>query len=442
MKKALIISYYFPPAGGSAVQRVAKFVKYLGHNGWQPVVLTARERDFALYDNSMLKDIPQKVSVYRTAAPDLYHLYGQLGQKEQKDHVELSALAVETGKGSAFKRFALWIRAMFFIPDARIAWLPFAVIEGLKIIRKENIRIIFTTSPPFTTALVGGFLSKLTGVPWISDYRDPWTQAYFYYKRPQFVQFMEDHLEKWLLKGAKRVLSINRLLIENLKRKYELGQDEKWKVISNGFDNEDFKEIKPVQNDQFTIVYTGTVNTKMNPASLFKSIQLLKKSDPELHQKIRLVFIGRIGSDVSELFQNPEIESMIQRISHLSHQNCLKHIMGADLLLLLIPQYENNRLIMTNKLFEYMRSGNPILCLDKYSLAAEVIRETGTGLTLSSDDIEGICQTVRALYQKWEKGNALLSQPVNWDAVNRYDRQRLTGKLADLMNEVIGRDKD
>ena len=202
-KKVLFLSYYFPPAGGSAVQRCLKFTKYLPEYGWQPHVLTARVQDVFVRDDSLMHQIPEQVKVVRTPAPDLYGIYSGRGKRA----VDLGAISTsKAGKGSWIQRLALWVRRTLFIPDARIGWLPFAFFRGLEIIRKEKIDIIFATSPPFTTALIGNLLSTFTGIPWISDYRDPWTQAYFYFKRPLISQWIENTWERKCLFHAKKVI--------------------------------------------------------------------------------------------------------------------------------------------------------------------------------------------------------------------------------------------
>jgi len=435
MKRVLFISYYFPPAGGSAVQRVLKFVKYLPHFGWQPVVLTARARDYVLWDDSLCSEIPANVKIVRTPAPDLYRWYGKMEQ--DMTMADLSAIAAgENKKIHLLKRLAIFIRASCFIPDARIGWLPFALWEGLRIARREKIGIIFTTSPPFTTALIGGLLSTLTKVPWISDYRDPWTQAYFYFSRPQCSQSLENFLEKRLLYHTNRVISINHRILNGLKEKYGIWESDKECVIPNGYDSEDFKGIEPVIDAYFTITYTGTLNTKMHPAPLLEAVAQLSEDRPEFGQKVRLNFIGRIGGDIVPMFQDKRIANKIKHIPHLPHRECLRYTIGADLLLLLIPEWNNNELIMTGKLFEYLRSGVPILCLSDRGDAADVVRETGTGFTVCFRDVERIKDVLWKSFQSWIKGNDILKGPIRWDKVEAFDRKKGTEQLARLLDEV------
>ena len=440
MKKVLIITYYFPPAGGSAVQRIVKFVKYLPQFGWQPVVLTAREGDYVFLDESLGLEIPGDVIVSRTPAPDLYAWYEKISKKRTKAPADLSAIAVSRGeKTSWINRIALFIRSLLFIPDARCAWLPFALIKGLRMIRKERIDAILSSSPPFTTALIGGLLARLTGLPWISDYRDPWTQAYFYFRRPQPSRWIEDRLERWLLKKATKVVSINQRIIDGLRWKYDMHDSEKWDIVPNGYDPEDFAGIEPETDEYFTITYTGTIHAKMHPAPLVEAVKQLSHEDVDFSQSIRLNFVGRVDDDVTYMFKDTAIKNNIRLMPHLPHRECLRYTMGADLLLLLIPMASNSELIMTGKLFEYLRSGNPILCLSEKGEAAEIIRETGSGFAVPYKDVEKIKDVLRQSFRRWKSGKKILHNSVRGEVIEQWDRKKITKKLSDILSKISDR---
>jgi len=439
MKKVLFITYYFPPAGGSAVQRILKFAKYLPDSDWLPVVLTAQEDDYVLKDESLSSEIPENVNVYRIPAPDLYRWYENIGKKRSEAPADLSAIAISKGRQeSALQRLALFARSLLFVPDARIAWLPQALRMGMKIVRRERVDAILTSSPPFTTALIGGLLARFTGLPWISDYRDPWTQAYFYFRRPQPSRWIEETLERRLLGRATRVVSINDRINDGLRRKYGFPKDDKWVIIPNGYDPEDFEDIQPIADKHFTITYTGTLHAKMHPSPLLEAVKQLIREHRDLADKIRLNFIGRIGQDVAPMFQEPSIAEYIRWIPHLSHGECLRYVTGANLLLLLIPNTPGHELIMTGKLFEYLRSGRPILCLAETGEAAEIIRDASAGFTVPFDDIEQIKNTVWEAFQRWKHGTSILKQPIRREKIKKYDRREHAKILGQILNDVIG----
>jgi glycosyltransferase involved in cell wall biosynthesis len=434
MKKVLVVSYYFPPAGGSAVQRVLKFVKYLPENGWEPVVLTAKEGKYPLRDDSLMAEVPGHVRIVRTSAPDLYSLYGRMGRTRAPE-VELSALG-DRNKSNPAKKFALWIRSAFFIPDARVAWLPFALSRGLRLIRKEKIDVIFTTSPPFTTALVGGLLSILSGRPWISDYRDPWTQAYFYFRRPRFSKLFEEFLERHLLRRADRVLAINKRMVRGLKDKYRMSQSEKWAVIPNGYDPEDFTGLAPSANDAFTVLYAGTVHATMHPGPILEAMAGMTAQNPGLEGKMRLDIIGRISPDILALFIAPDSRPLVRLIGYMPHRRCLQAMAGADLLVLAIPEAPNNELIVTGKLFEYLRSGRPILCLSERGDAADIVRGTGSGFCVKPADIQAIASILTRGLERRRAGRPMLSDPPDMRRIEMFDRRRNTKTLAGVFDEV------
>lgn len=438
MNKVLIISYYFPPAGGSAVQRVLKFVKYLPLNKWEPIVLTAKEADYSLKDESLCKDIPENIQVQRASAPDLYKLYTKIGKSKDTKSADLSAIgAGRTDKAGWLKKCALFIRNVFFIPDARIWWLPFALFAALKIIRRNRIKIIFATSPPFTTALVAGLLSRITGIPWVSDYRDPWTQAYFYFKRPAISRGYEEFLERTFLKSADRVISINQRILQGLKNKYGAWPAIKEAVIPNGYDPEDFDGLEPLRDKYFTVTYTGTVNSKMHPAGFLEAVKKFGSQNQDFKRNLRLNFIGRIGEDVKYMFEDNFLKENLNIISHLPHDECLRYTTGAELLLLLIPECEGNELIVTGKLFEYLYSGNPILCLSDKGEAAEIISNTNSGFTLQPYDAEAIRKVLGSCFQKWKKGKNFYKESVKQGNIERFNRKKSTALLAEVFNKLL-----
>lgn len=432
-KKVLFLSYYFPPAGGSAVQRCLKFAKYLPQFGWQPFVLTTREENILLKDTSLCDQIPDEVQVIRTPAPDPYSLMA----KGKGQPADLGAIATSEGQQKGFmQRIALWFRRAVFIPDARVGWFPFAVIKGLQIIQKENIDLIFATSPPFTTALIAGTLSLLTGRPWISDYRDPWTQAYFYFERPRLSRWFENFLEKRLLFSASRVISINQMILDGLCDKFGFCNSDKQVIIPNGFDPADFEEIIPIKSGGFTITYTGTLNAKMHPENLLKVIEDICNEDDDFKRDIHLKFIGRMSPAETALFNRHLSDENYELLSHLPHHESLKHASGSDLLLLLIPETEHPELIVTGKLFEYIKSGRPVLGLVPKGEAANIIRETKSGFVMNPDNPDEIKKVLLECYRRWKSRKSLLDEKRDSEAVEKYNRRKATKKLAEIMDSI------
>ncbi|HHS12852.1 MAG TPA: hypothetical protein ENN03_03675 [bacterium] len=436
MKKVLFIAYYFPPAGGSAVQRILKFVKYLPRHGWMPVILTAREKDYALTDHSLTAEVPHGVRVVRTAAPDLYRWYGRMRGERSETSPDLAAIADREGR-SWKGRLALAVRSAFFIPDARAGWIPFAFRRAGKLIQEEGVRLVFVSGPPFSGTLAAGLAAARYGLPWVSDYRDPWTQAYFYFKRPSWSRRWEETLESQLIRRASALTAINEKIITGLREKYGFPEPGRAHIIHNGYDPEDFENLHPVKEKRFTIVYTGTLNTRMNPGMLLEAVRRLAGEMPDLKDRCRIKFIGRIGGDVMPMLQDPFFKGMIELHVHMAHRECLGHAQGAHLLLLIIPRSSGNELIMTGKLFEYLRTGNPILCLSDSGDAADVIRRSGSGFVLTDGDIEGTVRILRESYRRWKQGRRILDTNPDPGLLERFDRRRSARILACLFDEIL-----
>ena len=440
MKHVLFLSYYFPPAGGSAVQRILKFVKYLPEYGWMPFVVTTESEKIILKDESLIKDIPENIKIIRTSSPDLYNFYSRFTGKAKTSDADLSALAAGSKETSLLSKAAVFIRAAFFIPDARVGWLPYVLRESLKIIRKNRIHVIFASAPPFTTLLAGAFLSKLTGIPFIADYRDPWTGAYFYFQRPLISTMFEKFLEKRCILTANRIIAINQPIAEIIKDVSRRGESlsEKIRIIPNGFDPADFEDIDPViENGKFTVVYTGTQHARMNSVKFIRSIEKAVRSEPEIGKYLLIKFIGRTSQDVRGKIHNSKIRRNIKFIEHIPHRECLNHAAGADLLLLLIPETPGNELIVTGKLFEYLRSGMPILCLAHRGDAADIIRKANAGYTIAPDNIDEQVSFIVKSFNRFKNKKPLIEGKRDQAYIQGFSRKRSTQKLADIFNEVL-----
>ena len=210
MKKVLIITYYWPPSGGAGVQRALKFAKYLPEFGWEPVILTVENPDSPVDDTSLLNDIPKGTKVYKTKSLEPFELYKKFAGKKSDSKIPNDVLLNK--KNLSLKvRLAQWIRLNLFIPDAKIGWKKYAVKKGLEIIKTENIDLIFTTSPPQTVALIGRKLSKLCGVKWIADFRDPWMEIVYYQNvnRTKLTKVVDSSLEKKVMNNADTIITIS-----------------------------------------------------------------------------------------------------------------------------------------------------------------------------------------------------------------------------------------
>ena len=385
MNRVLIITYYWPPGSGAGVQRWLKFSKFMPQNGWEPVILTV-DPEHATYpatDISLGNEIPESLKVYKTRATDYFRFY-----KKDKSKIPSAGFAAN-GEKSFAAEVSKFIRGNFFIPDPRRGWNRFAFRKACEIIESENIRHIITTSPPHSTQLIGLKLKrKYPDTRWIADLRDPWTDIYYYDQfHPSFISRMiDEHYEKRVLRSADKIITVGNTLKKLFASKAGINETG-IEVISNGYDNEDFKDIPRVKTSEFTISYIGTLSDTYPVKGLLDALDLIQGKGTG----IRLRFIGMVAGKQKELIMSAAGNSNVEFIPYVDHRTAIMYMINTSLLLLIIPDHHSNKSIITGKLFEYLASGNPVLCLGPADGdAAVILGETGHGLTFDYNDIQGI----------------------------------------------------
>lgn len=423
MKKVLIITYYWPPGGGAGVQRWLKFVKYLPQFGWDPVVLTV-DPEYATYpatDNSLEKDIPENIKVYRTRATDWFRIYN-------RDKSNIPSAGFASNKDDSLKgKISRFVRGNFFIPDPRTGWNKYAFQKACEIIRKENIKHIITTSPPHSTQLIGLRLrKKFSGIRWIADLRDPWTRIYYYNKfyKTYPARKLDSFYEKKVLKTADSLITVGQSVKEAYCNLAE-GIESKFSIIENGYDPEDFTGLLPEIPEKPTLTYVGTISDAYPINGLISAVKILINENI----KYRFRFAGSIPDEIKDLLIKEIPESFPEFISYLDHRKALELMMKSSVLVLIIPDHESKKGIITGKLFEYMASTKPVLCLGPVDGdAAAIIEKAQAGKTFGYYDIKGISDFLR---------NAVTTKfAVNTDAVKEYSRINLTGKIVYLLNSL------
>ena len=423
-----MIAYYFPPSGGPGVQRTLKFVKYLPQFGWKPIVLTAKGADYPAYDYTLLDEIPGGVPVYRAKIVEPYKLYRKLTGKTPGEDVDIAVLSGERASKLS-ERIAEWIRAAFFVPDARIGWLPFAISMGLKIIHRERPDVIYSSAPPYTCHLIGLALKKLTGLPWVADFRDSWIGWHSTPQwRPYFSRKLELTMEKQVMRSADFILTVSEGVWEDLKTRHSEVRTP-WRWLPNGYDREDFKGIKFVKrkNNKLTFTYTGSLF--WNPKGL---IEAYKQMIEEKHylDKVHFRFVGRVAQNIAK-----ELKACLKAeiIPYVPHDKSLRYLMETDIALLVVDDVAAGKGVITGKLFEYLGAHKPIFALTPEGEASQIIRELGAGISLLPKDVTAIKQALIDVIQKWEQGQPLC-QPYD---PNRFERRVLTGQLAEILEQIL-----
>ncbi len=425
MNKVLIVTYYWPPAGGAGVQRVLKFAKYLPQFGWEPVILTVEKPDAPIYDESLLVDIPDGCKVYRSKGFEPFDLYKKFTGKKG-EYIPADVLIKKDV--SIKEKLAKWVRANLFIPDAKIGWFPKAVKTGMKIIEEEKIDIIFSTAPPPTTALIAKSLAEKSGLPWVADFRDPWLEIVYYQslKRSKPTIMIDSVLEKKCLKRADIITTVSKNLAELFNSKVPA---DKYRVIPNGYDETDFHEIEHSKNEKFTIAYTGALSKDRVPYPLLSALQKVKEEG----LKIQLRFAGRFCPEFLEEIEKRNIKDMFNISGFVPHSESTKILQTADALLLVVDNVPDNKGFLTGKVFEYLGSRKPIFAIGPVDGDAnEIITLADAGKMVDYKDDNGAYELLKKYYSDWESGTSQF----NFN-VEKYSRKNLTKELVKIFEEKV-----
>lgn len=426
-KKVLIFTYYFPPAGGVAVQRFLKFSKYLPQFGWEPIIVTVKNGSYPYYDESLLKELSPELKVYRTDTFEPFELYNLLKGQKGKAMPVVSVGAQQ--KRSLFQRLSEYVRANYFIPDARKGWVPYAVKQAEQIIKEYTIDAVITTGPPHSTHLIGLQLKEKYGLKWVADFRDPWIGIFYnnILPRTDSTKQKDKALETQVLQTADLVTVIS----PGMKKEFE-SRARAIEVVMNGYDEQDFeKPVEQAGSSVFTIRYVGNLMASQNTSGLWSALKRLKQEG--YHYKLE--FIGRVDEVIKESIALNGLTDNSTYVDFVKHQQAINLMQQADMLLFAIPDVKDNALILTGKLFEYLASKSNILSYGPVNgNAAEILQSTGRNNMIDfADTNESYKQLKSALdyYAQHKQGYKYTN-----GAEKVYSRKNQAGLLSGLLNKL------
>lgn len=432
--------------GGAGVQRVLKFVKYLPQFGYEPIILTRKSKYPYLVDNSLLRDVKKGLRCYRTSDLDLYGLLKKLqktllsSRSATKHDIAYKVSATNHGADDKKKianvtQIASKITNFVFVPDNAISWLPFAFCTGKKILKKYQINTIFSSSPPYTNHIIGYLLSKGVNRKWIADFRDEWTVTQAYRKFPTKLHWqLHQNLEHKVIENAHVLLTTSR----GTKNKYVEACDAnlsgKWNVVTNGYDEDDFKNYRPLESKKFRISYIGSFYGWRTPKFFLQAVNEIIRSD--FIDDAELNFIGWSASLIKTSVMKYITQNICINISeYVNHDQIFRELARASVLMLIIGKKVGEGEI-PGKLFEYIRSAKPVLALSpKVGAAADLIRQTNAGIIVDPEDVEEIKNAVEKLYTEWKQGT--LAVKPNRTQIKRYERRALTKELVDIIENKV-----
>ena len=423
MKKVLIITYYWPPAGGSGVQRWLKFTKYLPKYDWKPIVYTPGNPYFEVKDEALCKDIPIEAEIWKTPVWEPYALKDKLFGKEGKSQ---SAGVISNNK-SLKNRLLNWVRGNFFIPDPKLYWVKPSIKVLLKKIREEGIEHIITTGPPHSMHLIGLGLKKLLpNLKWIADFRDPWSKLDLLDEFHLSNSSRKKHqdLEKQVLQNADVTLTVSETWVKDLKR---LGAN-RVELITNGYDTVDFNS-KLKKNDKFIIGHYGLLNHLRNAKNLWKALNSLCEENTELHDKLEIHLSGNIDAEVIlEIESHPFLTTKVKQLGYLSHVEVLSEYNEASVLLLLLFNSKSGIGNYPGKIFEYFAAKRPILAFGpEDSDVKKLIEKTKAGMYFSYDETK-LKDDILDFFKN--------KNQFNFENRESFSREKLTKNLSELLNNI------
>ncbi len=435
MKKLLIIAYYFPPSGGPGVQRALKHVKYLPEFGWEPIVLTVSNGQFPARDESLLSEIPANTIVERTHIYEPYDLYRFFTGRKKGSAIDVNVIKKDNQKTGFKDKVAEFIRATFFIPDARVGWLLSAKKAVRELHGKYGFDAVYSSSPPYTCSLIARYAHRKFNIPWIAGFRDPWTGFISSPKRWFLPRAIDRRMEHSTFREADQVECAWLGIIKDALGKYPGLDSTKFFHVPNGFDSSDFPVVEPVVNEKFTVTYTGSMYGRRNPSSLFAALELLVGRGEVEPSAIHLRFVGRFGTEVEEMIEKTTFRSAIENIAYVPHKKSIEYLMTSDCLLLIVDESKESEEIVPGKVYEYIGVGKPILAIaPKESAIADLLAETEAGLTAHQTETEKIAGIFKKYYEGWKSGNVDFNPKV--DAIRGYERKEAARKLAGLLTEL------
>ena len=436
-KKVLIITYYWPPGGGIAVLRCLKISKYLRKYGWEPVIFTAEDAHYPVIDHSNDQDVQEGLTILRQKIWEPYHIYKMITGKAPDANVN-NVFYVEEEEAGAMHKLSVWVRSNFFIPDARAFWVRPSVNKILAFLEEHPVDAIMSSGPPHSNTRIATLVKKRTGLPWLADFQDPWTQIdYFQHLRlTGWARRRHHRMEQEVFEQADKITIVSPSWREDL---MEIGA-RNVEVIPLGYDPDDFSAKPEIENkSRFTLTHLGIMGYDRNPAGLFGVLQQMCEEVEGFREALEIRLVGQVDPSVREAYEAAGLAGNVKLVGSVPRQQALELTRDSPILLLLLNQQPNAQGRIPGKLFEYLAARRPILCLGPTdSDVAGILAETGAGTTAAYADEVAIRSALERLYRQFREKQ--LANAVN-SSIDNYSIDTLTGKVAAYLEKITGNGK-
>jgi glycosyltransferase involved in cell wall biosynthesis len=430
VRKVLVITYYWPPTTNSGVHRCLKFVKYLPKFGWKPFVFTPKNPSFVTKDESLVKNIPDDAEIIRFPIWEPYDLFLKFSSFFNPKKVIKPADVITNSNSSFFQKISTWVRGNFFIPDPRKFWIKPSVKFLTKFLKENNINTVITTGPPHSMHLIAYQLKKKDpSLRWIADFRDPWSewQLLDNLKLSYFARKRHQQLEYQVLTTADEIVTVTPFFAG----RFERISNRKVHVITNGYDEDDFKNLKYTKQEYFSIIHVGVLFKQNDPRVFFEAVKELMDEDDAFRRLVRIEFVGDIFIEYKLCVENtPDLKKVVVFTNTIPHHELIEKYGSVSLLLMILTHYTNAEGYIPGKLFEYLATGLPVLGLGPVKgEAASILQDMNAGKMVSGAAKDDIKKSLYLFFKHWVQAGGSIERR----DTSKYTRQELTRRLVDLL---------
>ena len=426
MKKVLIITYYWPPAGGPGVHRWLAFAKYLLEHGYQPIVVIPKDPQYPITDDSNLRQIPKGIETLEVPIFEPYGIAGKLSSgstaKNKKGIID------DAHHQSLVQRSMLYIRGNYFIPDSRKFWIRPVVKRLRKYLGTTKVSRLITTGPPHSVHLIGNKLKKeFSEIHWLADFRDPWTNISYHDQLKMTASTRKKHeeLEQEVLDSA------DQLIVTSHQTQQEFRAKTKTPValITNGFEPTE-ASTEDALTDNFSLLHIGSLQKGRNPRVLWEVLKELSDKDKKFHEFLEIQLIGSVSEDIRTSIKHYDLRQYTYFNPQIGHQEALGMQRRSMLLLLIEENSRQKSGIIPAKFFEYLHAKRPIIAIGPENWdVAKLIDETKSGHFFHYQDKSDLKKYIADAFKKYQKGKL----NVRSRNLERFSRRSLTDDLVKLL---------
>jgi glycosyltransferase involved in cell wall biosynthesis len=431
-RKILIFAYFFPPIGGAGVQRTVKFAKYLPDEGWDPTIVTVHSRAYWMADPSLAQELGPRVSVLRTKSLTGLSLLRSIAPKQAGSPGQMRTSSAGIRR---LRRLASWV----LLPDSYRGWVPFAVRAAERLLRRERFDLILTTSSPDSAHLIGLALSRRWGIPWIADFRDPWTRRLSFDPPTVWHRRWHEKMEQAVLEAAALVtVTAEETRRDYLRRFPKLGA-EKVQVVTNGFDEEDFSSLTGIEpsGERMQVLHAGQLNPDRPARPFLEGLRRFLVREERARRRMQVLFVGPFYKRDLDDARRMGLGDVVRFEPGRSHREIVAELLRSHLLLLMEQDSERGALILPAKIFEYVRARRPILGLLPEGAAWNLIARLGAGWCCRTGDAECCARTLGTSFAAFERRDPARTEILD-ETLAAFERRALTHRLAGFLDARIG----